>query len=214
MDTINQRYKYPRTPHIPGSPGCTSDDKVLSSLDQFKGKQVVITEKMDGENTTLYSDYLHARSIDSRHHPSRNWIKAFHSQFAHNIPKDWRFCGENMYATHSIAYDNLDNYFYVFSVWEKEFCVDWDYLEFVCDTFSLIHVPVLYKGLFNEQCVHDTISNLDTTKTEGFVIRTIDGFWYNEFDQCVAKYVRAKHVQTDEHWMTKTVIPNKLRNQI
>lgn len=42
---------------------------------EFLKGPVVITEKMDGENTTLYRDGLHARSLDSRHHPSRNWVK-------------------------------------------------------------------------------------------------------------------------------------------
>jgi hypothetical protein len=40
--------KYPRTFHLPYSFGRTSDDKVLKTDDQFIGKHVVITEKMDG----------------------------------------------------------------------------------------------------------------------------------------------------------------------
>jgi len=39
------------------------------------GREVVVTEKMDGENTTMYCDNIHARSIDGRHHPSRDWVK-------------------------------------------------------------------------------------------------------------------------------------------
>ena len=59
------RVKYPRTFHLPYSPQRGEGDKVLPSDDIFRGKPVVVTEKMDGENTTLYADYLHARSIDS-----------------------------------------------------------------------------------------------------------------------------------------------------
>lgn len=54
--TKASRYKYPRTPHLPWSPGATKDDVRCINTEIFTGKRVVITEKMDGENTTLYSD--------------------------------------------------------------------------------------------------------------------------------------------------------------
>ena len=49
-----ERVKYPRTYHLPYSKGYTSDDKVLTSDNQFQTMDVVVTEKMDGENTTIY----------------------------------------------------------------------------------------------------------------------------------------------------------------
>ena len=41
--------KYPRTYHLPWSPGTTSDDKKLSGdwFDMYKGKEIIITEKLD-----------------------------------------------------------------------------------------------------------------------------------------------------------------------
>jgi hypothetical protein len=35
------------------------------------------TERIDGENTTLYAACIHARSVDGRHHPSRtdHWLE-------------------------------------------------------------------------------------------------------------------------------------------
>lgn len=71
---MSQKYKYPRTYHVPWSPGTTSDDRLLKSVDQFVGKCVVVTEKMDGENTTMSKDYVHARSLDSMYHPSRDHV--------------------------------------------------------------------------------------------------------------------------------------------
>ena len=76
-------YKYPRTFHLPWSPGCTSDDKVLKSVDHFVGKRVIVTEKMDGENTTISKNKIYARSIDSKDHESRHWVKANYT---------WRKC--------------------------------------------------------------------------------------------------------------------------
>lgn len=59
------RTKYPRIPHLPWSPGRLEDDIALDSIEHLERlEDVVVTEKLDGENTTLYHDYLHARSVD------------------------------------------------------------------------------------------------------------------------------------------------------
>ena len=52
---------------------------------------------------------------------------------------------------------------------------------------------------------------VDPLTTEGYVVRTVAGFAHEEFADHVAKYVRAGHVQTDEHWMHRAVVPNGLR---
>src|SRR5262245_28756711 len=121
------RVRYPRTPHLPWSPGATSDDVRLAGLGGLEGQEAVVTEKLDGENTTLYRGGRHARSRGSAHHPSRAWVKALHGRIASQIPEGWRVCGENLYARHSLAYDELQSWFYGFSVWDGEDrCLDWD----------------------------------------------------------------------------------------
>lgn len=206
------RYKYPRTPHMPFSPGSIDDDKVLSNLDHFIGREVVVTEKLDGENCTLYSDYYsHARSIDSKHHPSRNWVKSFHSGIVYKMPTGLRICGENMYAQHSIAYDNLDSYFYAFSVWKDNLCLSWEQTKQICTELDVCIVPILWRGIFNLKKIQLLTSELDFNITEGLVMRVVDEFTYDEFGTSIAKYVRADHVTTDEHWMSKPITPNKLK---
>ena len=86
------RYKYPRTIHLPWSPGVSSDDIRIFDMSHFEGHEVVVTEKMDGENTSIYRDGTHARSIGSRHHLSRDWVKALQGQISYDIPADWRLC--------------------------------------------------------------------------------------------------------------------------
>ena len=56
--------KYPRTYHLPFSPGATKDDKRLSGdwFSHYKGKEVVITEKLDGENSCITRYDVFARS--------------------------------------------------------------------------------------------------------------------------------------------------------
>src|SRR5215831_4205708 len=120
------RYKFPRTFHFPMSPGADQSDKVMENSDAFKDKNVVVTLKMDGENTTLYNDYWHARSMNQNQHLSRNWIAAYHAQIQHLIPPEIRICGENLYAKHSIHYKNLSSYFQVFGIWEGNKCWSWE----------------------------------------------------------------------------------------
>lgn len=208
------RTKYPRTYHIPQSPGATSDDKILSSLDHFKDKKVVITEKRDGECTTIYSDgYLHARSIDSNNHESRNWIKSCVVPIIQNqVHESLRFCGENLYAQHSIPYYDLTSYFEVFSSWSNDVCCHWEDTVAECNRLGLTTVPVLYQGVFDNNIIKTIISNMDFEKQEGFVIRIVDSFHISQFQYNVAKYVRKNHVITNEHWMHSQIIPNKLKS--
>lgn len=205
--------KYPRTPHLPWSPGASADDVWTEPEEHFAGEQIVITEKMDGENTTLYADHLHARSIDSKHHPSRSWVKGLHQQIAHQIPAGWRICGENLFAKHSIGYETLPSYFMVFSIWdEHNRCLSWDETIEWCALLGLELVPTLFEGLWNKQLVHDFDAALNLEHQEGYVVRTRQGFSYEDFGAHIAKWVRSNHVQTDQHWMYQEVIPNGLES--
>lgn len=205
--------KYPRTWHVPDSPGGTNDDKRLSSLIHFENKRVVITEKMDGENTTLYKTGLHARAIDSGFsaHPSRTLVKAFHSRIAQDIPENWRVCGENLYAKHSIWYRNLKSFFYGFSIWgPSNICLSWpDTLEWF-QLLGITPVPVLYVGLFDEKIFQEICKANSRDEQEGVVLRLEDAFPYAAFASSVAKYVRAQHVKTDKHWRHAPLVPNIL----
>jgi hypothetical protein len=44
--------KYPRTFHLPDSPGATADDKIQHDLSWLDG-ELVVTEKLDGGNLTF-----------------------------------------------------------------------------------------------------------------------------------------------------------------
>jgi len=212
--------KYPRTPHFPFSPGGTNDDKIIDSTNEsFGGQEVIITEKMDGENSTLYHDHYHARSLDSRHHPSRDWLKKFHGEMSYKIPENLRVCGENLYALHSVGYENLESYFYGFSVWDqRNVALSWDETLMWFEELGITPVPVIYRGMFDPKIVVDLAMNIDITKREGFVVRVADEIMMERFEDSfeygpaqIAKWVRRGHVQTDTHWMHQSVVPNKLK---
>lgn len=188
--------KYPRTYHLPWSPGISKDDRSLPSTTQFEGKEVVVTVKMDGENTSMYNDYIHARSISPSRRTDRSWVKNFHSKISYDIPKGWRICGENLYVKHSIYYDNLPSFFCGFSVWNSENkCLSW---EDTLDYFELLDietVPVLYKGLWDEELIKNIhCSQYDGCECEGYVVRISEEFDYRDFKDCVGKYVRDNHI--------------------
>jgi len=206
--------KYPRSFHLPWSRSYTHDDKVAKNVNHFIGKEVVVTEKLDGEGTTLYRDYMHARSIHSANHPSRHWVKTLHASLSYRIPTNWRFCGENMFAKHSIYYQALTSYFYLFSIWnEDNVCLSWDETVAFAEELGIETAPVLYRGIFNEEKIKRmfTGKSMFDGEQEGYVIRNAGSFHYDDFQYNLGKFVRPNHVQTSEHWLQEKVIPNRLK---
>jgi len=209
LNDFTDYVKYPRTYHLPWSEGRTKDDRILKNTEHFLGKKVVVTEKMDGENATLYRDYYHARSIDGNGHWTQTWLKNFHSQFAYEIPDGWRICGENLFAKHSIKYNDLKSYFMGFSIWDNDICLSWDDTVQYFDMLKIDHVPVIYHGEWDEDVIMNI--NLDTSKQEGYVVRLSDKFYYNDFKKSVAKFVRKNHiVDTVHHWKHSNIEKNEL----
>jgi hypothetical protein len=208
---MDVRVKYPRTYHLPWSLGITSDDKVLRDTSQFIGKEIVVTEKMDGECTSMSSTHIHARSTTYTPHPSRTWVRRFHAEIKHLIPEGWRVCGENLYATHSIRYENLLSYFLGFSLWNEDMALGWDETVEYFELMGVVPVSTLWRGIYNEPFLRTLANSLDPTAVEGYVIRLTKSFCFVDFSRSVAKYVRACHVQTKDHWTYQSVAPNKLK---
>ncbi len=205
-------HKYPRTFHLPWSPGLRNDDRKVETLETiFSAKSIVITEKLDGENTTMTPEICHARSLDSGPHPSRTVVRALHGEIKHMIPQGMRICGENMYAVHSIKYDALQSYFLVFNIWQNEICLSWeDTLEW-CELLGLKTVPILWEGPPDPEIIHNFHRLIDPQTQEGFVIRAAGQFTLEDFQKNTVKWVRANHIQTDEHWMSKPIEKNLLK---
>lgn len=203
--------KYPRTPHLPWSEGATSDDKVVKGVAQFEGRQVVVTEKMDGENTTMYRDQIHARSLDGKGGEDRAWVTQLWSQIRFDIPMGWRICGENLWACHSVHYTGLKSYFYGFSIWDEgNNALSWDDTAEYFGMLGIVSAPVIYQGVWDEAAIRSLSKGMNLEQTEGYVVRLADSFHYDNFGASVAKFVRKGHVQTDKHWRTQKFVPNSL----
>ncbi len=217
LDQFCKYVKYPRTWHLPWSHKVHRNDMQLDSAKHFEGKEVVVTIKMDGENTTMYNDYLHARSVDSANHPTRGWAKRIHAEKGWSIPEDWRVCAENMYAKHTVIYENLDAYLLVFSIWnEKNECLSWDDTLEWAELLDFAMTPVLYTGEWDEKKIHSLCpEEYNGDKVEGYVVRLVESFTYGDFRKSVAKYVKPEFADQlrvgSSHWKYKAIIPNKLK---
>jgi hypothetical protein len=207
-----EKMKYPHTPHLPFSECVTSDDTFLTSVDHLIGMNVVVTEKMDGEGFTLAKQFCHARSLDSRDHPSRHIVKNLWGKIAWEIPESFRVTGENIYAKHSIYYVGLKAYFQVFAIFDGDVCLSWKDTVDWCKLLNLVHVPVLYSGLWNETKIRACMTGKSTQngEQEGYVVRNVEAFPFEAFDRNYAKYVRRGHVTCSEHWLDEAIVPNLL----
>lgn len=211
LSIFTDRVKMPRTFHMPWSEGRSDDDKVIHDMSIFEGREVVLTEKMDGENTCFYHDYIHARSIDGRHHPSRDWIKSFHASIAWQIPESFRIYVENLYARHSVSYHDLKSYCLGFHVWDGFTCLSYDESLEYLDMLGIEPVRELWRGIYDERAIRNVQQGLDQDRVEGTVLRIVDAFQYSQFRHSVVKQVRKDHVTTSKHWMQEALVPNELR---
>jgi hypothetical protein len=219
--------RYPRTFHLPWSPGLTSDDRTMPDTSAFEGKLVVVTVKMDGENTTLYNDYCHARSLEYEAHPSRNLVKALHGRVAHDIPDGWRVNVENLFAKHAIHYQNLSDFALLFGIWdERNYILSWEETKEYSALLGLTLCPVLYQGPWDESAIRGLLDPYKTRdcdehgnpiyryngdEMEGYVVRDAGRFHYKDFRRLVGKYVRKGHVPEHcGHWKRRPVTSNKI----
>jgi len=194
-------------------------------VNHFLNVPVVVTEKMDGSNLCMTKMAVFARSHNGPPtHESFNVAKSLHAQVCHSIPDGVSVFGEYVFAVHSIRYSELPGYFLVFGVREDSTGKwwDWDATEALAGELGFPTVPVLAKSSIYEtkgQLREETMikyllindGNWTNNKSEGYVVRLAGEF--TDFEKSVAKYVRANHVQTDQHWTQKTVEKNLLKKK-
>lgn len=182
--------------------------------ENFEGKEIVVTLKMDGENWSLYKNYKHPRSLNFIQQESNGWLDNFHNRIKNDIHDNWRICGECLYNKHSIFYNNLRSYFYGICIFdENNIALSWSVTVEYFKLMNIFPVVSIFRGLFNYKHIrhlHDEYFNGD--ENEGFVIRLKDEIKYDDFSKSFAKYVRENHVKTDKHWKYSEKTINKISN--
>ena len=176
--------KYPRSMHLPFSPGATKDDKRMSDadLEYLLSDEVVITEKMDGSNVCMTNTDVFARSHGGAPaHKSFNTLKPLHARLKGSIPADISVFGEWCYAVHSIKYTILPSHLLIFGVRDDDLGIWWswdDTRKFAEETLGVPTVPVILRGVFpDKEKFEKTITDLSNLSSlygptrEGVVVR-------------------------------------------
>lgn len=210
--------KYGRTYHYPFSPGTSSDDRINWQYwqDLVKINQVVHTEKLDGENTCLNKWGVFARSHAAPTiHPWAGYLKQKWEMIKSDLG-ELEFFGENLYAIHSIEYQQLEHHFYLFGIREGERWLSWEETKFYAAMLDFAMVPALtfvkpeepatFEKEVQELVQHSSrfgsvdVYTQQPCNMEGIVTRNTDEYPVAAFQQNVFKWVRKGHVKTDEHW--------------
>ena len=110
--------KYSRSLHAHISLGTTSDDRFMPKgyIAAFVNKPLVLTEKLDGQNNCLnrYGVFARSHAAPSRHPWDKPLVERW--RLIKDDLHDLELFGENMYGIHSIAYNRLQSFFYLFAV--------------------------------------------------------------------------------------------------
>lgn len=204
--------KYPRTLHLPFSLGLQNDDRrVENGWEELLEHTLVLTEKLDGENSCMskYDVFARSHGAPTRNPWSRNlWdIGGLHDQIKNKIGENEYIYGENLYGIHSIEYTELTNYFHLFGVRNDSIWYSWNDVELMANCLDIQTVPVLeihkftsVKELEEHILFHMSNGSRYGSEIEGVVVRNIESYPIDEFQKNVVKYVRKGHVQTDQFW--------------
>ena len=212
--------KYNRTPHFQWSLGCTNDDKIANDISLLINNPIVITEKIDGSNTSLEKEGCFARTHSGPpNHKSFDGLKALHASIKLKIPNEIQLFGEWCYALHSIEYSKLPHYFLLFNVRDlkNNKWLSWGEVELWAEEIGVPTVPVLFKGICDSENNLQKLTekfmkepSLCGGLREGIVARVENEFSDDLFAKSIVKNVRKGHVQTSEHWKDQEIIKNKL----
>lgn len=212
--------KYPRTYHLPFSPGSSNDDKIQYDLSKILNVPIVLLEKLDGSNVSMERYNCFARSHSGPPtHQSFDYFKSIHSTIKFLIDENVQIFAEYLYAQHSLNYDKLPHYCLIFGVRDlvSDKWYSWENVKLLAKTLDIPTAPVIYDGLFKskkelEEYINEImkIPSCFGSEKEGIVIRVKNEFYNKDFSKSCLKFVRASHVKTNQHWKEQKIIPNKL----
>lgn len=219
--------RFPQTPHIAwlGDTDPPRDDKMLSHEDakEMLLRPITIEEKIDGANVGfsidesgdlrvqnrgkfLYEDHCHAQFK-----PLFRWLEPRKDLIAEAIFPDLMLFGEWCYATHSVSYQNLPEWFLAFDVYDRKTGEFWsvEKRNALVESLGLCLVPCLGRGTFDLETLKDLMkaSKVTDGPAEGVYLRL------DEEGRLVkrAKLVRAGFVQAiEEHWSRKSLQVNRV----
>ncbi|PPQ79414.1 hypothetical protein CVT25_002684 [Psilocybe cyanescens] len=228
--------KFPRTPHLINLGAATSDDvhTDVSAFANVVSGHAVITEKIDGANMgfSLSSDrsriLVQNRShyVNSATHEQFRklglWIERHDKELRHILDRDPYFperyilYGEWTYATHSIPYTHLPDYFIAYDLFDRSMktWADTAVLHGLLDGTSISTVPIIHTGPMPT----DTELLQMIQQPSKFYDGRVEGVYVKiEINQSVklrGKIVRSDFIAGNEHWTRGALRVNGLQLNI
>lgn len=218
-------YKFPSTPYLmPPTDLATHQDRVLSESEaqRFFENEVTVEEKIDGANLGISFTTDGSIRLQNRGHwitepyigqwkPLNLWLNARENQLFDSLLDRYILFGEWCYATHSIYYDSLPDWFIAFDIFDKK---SEKFLSVakrnVIAVQAGVHVIApLFSGVFSKDMLDSYLckSKYGNEKREGLYFR-IDSADFLLFR---AKYVRKDFLQTPGvHWSKQELRRNGL----
>lgn len=212
------------------------DDTGFEDIDHFIDMPLAVMIKMDGSNAMLVRDYdepVRARNGKHADHESFDMLK--HEYWERDvfdaIPEHIQVFGENMYAKHSIHYGcpfdgcngcedraaSVQDVFLVFGAYDTRYdlWLSWPEVfnlsrEIGFEMAPTVRTDVSFESIQDLKSLQTMADDLIESGHEGIIVRSFYPFHYGQFDRLLGKYVRPNHVTTDDHWMHRPTIRNKV----
>ena len=219
-------YRFPHTPHIlwlgEGEP---RGDKLLSSSESeaMLSTQLTIEEKVDGANVgfsvgsdgRLWAQNRGAwidRDAGGQFKHLWKWARPFEEDLVGLMEPGLILFGEWCYARHSLAYQQLPDWFIGFDIYDRH-AKHFFSVKKRDEYMSLLRInPIkaLATGCFSLHELQQLLeqpSAYGSGKLEGIYLRQDQGHWLKRR----AKLVRSDFTQAiGEHWSRKGIIPNQI----
>lgn len=220
----NSFFKFPSTPHlIVLDEKDIRDDKILDhqELQNFMKHNLIVEEKADGANLGISFDANGNIRLQNRasyiYRPYigqwtmlEKWLETKIDILFDALGDQYIMFGEWCYAEHTVAYNNLPDWFLGFDIYDKtnRAFLSYSRRNEIISNCNIAIIPLISIGVFaidNLVQMLDLPSKLGNNPPEGLYLRYDDGLWL-----CGrAKIVRRKFIQTDdEHWSRKKLIKN------
>ena len=224
---MSEFFRFPHTPHIAWlASGTPRDDKVLSldEVEKLLAGDVVIEEKLDGANLGFSLGPDGTLRVQSR---GQYLLPPFTGQFAQlgkwmDVHQDGLFdtlteslivFGEWCAARHSLAYDQLPDWWLMFDVYDRDAKRFWSTARRnkLAVALGVSLVPCLYQGRVTmaqlKGWAFGETSRFRQGDAEGVVVRSEDAMWLQQR----AKLVRANFTRAiTQHWRHRVTEWNRV----
>jgi ATP-dependent RNA circularization protein (DNA/RNA ligase family) len=223
---MTEFFRFPHTPHLAWlGRARPREDKVLDAyeVEALLSGEVVVEEKVDGANVGFSTSeegvvrvqnrgkYLSPDVAHPQFKPLFGWLASRRDALAAALHPGLMLFGEWCYATHSVRYDRLPDWFLGFDVYDRERRVFWSSSarDALLAGLGLASVPHLARGRFALEALEALMgtSGVGSAPMEGLVVRR-----EREGETVArAKLVRASFTQSiDEHWSRGPLEKNAL----